>query len=97
MFGSESDRTSNGAGEQTDSHYFLIAFDPKAQALVECREFAVDEEAEAALVGAEETYRGSGIQVVSFQASSIEDLKRTHPHYFEAANADDAPFPLIEA
>lgn len=97
MFGSEPSHTSNGAGKPTDSQYFLIAFDPKAQALVESREFAVDQEAEAALIDAEQKYRGTGIQVVSFRAASIDDLKRTHPHYFEEGRADEAPFPLVEA
>ena len=103
-FGSGSAHTSNGVGvqtephdEQTDPDYFLIAFDPKAQELVECREFALDDAAEAALIDAEENYRGTDIQVVSFQAASIDDLKRTHPHYFEQGHADAAPFPLVGA
>jgi len=81
--------------EQTDTHSFLIAFDPIAQEIVECHEFSADEEAEAALLDAERKHRGTDIQVVSFQAASIDDLKRTHPHYFEQGKTDATPFPLV--
>lgn len=88
LSGSGSARTSS----VSDLRYFLVVYDPRGEDLVDLKEFRDQEEAGAAYFAAEKAHDGDGIQVLLFDADSIESIKRTHPHYFSDSNGDTLEF-----
>lgn len=69
--------------------YFLVVFDPRAEVLVRVQEYSDAVEAATARRSAEEQYQGTALQVVMFAAHSIDNVKRTHPHYFRGRSTGD--------
>jgi hypothetical protein len=86
LFGNGSARTS-GADDQYGLRYYLIVYDTGAQRLRQDPDEFVDAEtAQSAFVEAEERLRDEGdLQVVMFVARSLDNVRSTHPHYFDEA------------
>jgi hypothetical protein len=86
LFGNGSARTSE-ADERDGLRYYLIVYDTGAQRLSgDPDEFDDAEAAQTAFVEAEERLRGEGeLQVVMFVARSLDNVRSTHPHYFDDA------------
>lgn len=72
--------------------HFLLVYDFGAQRLVSQKEFGDGNEAATAYAALESKYRGrDDLEIVLVGADSIETIKRTHAHYFDAVEAD-SPF-----
>jgi hypothetical protein len=86
LFGSESARTS-AEDERNGLRYYLLVYDAAAQRLADGPDEYVDgDDAQTAFVAAEERLRGQDwLQVVMFVARSLDNVRSTHPHYFEDA------------
>jgi vacuolar-type H+-ATPase subunit F/Vma7 len=65
--------------------HFLLVYDFDAQRLTGQQEFKDGEEAANAYAALERQYKGrDDLEVVLVGADSIETIKRTHAHYFDA-------------
>jgi hypothetical protein len=72
--------------------HFLLVYDLAAQCLIEQQEFSDGGEAASAYSALEREYQGrEDLEIVLVGADSIETIKRTHAHYFDAA-ATTSPF-----
>lgn len=68
--------------------HFLLVYDLGAQRLIEQQEFGDGDEAAAAYAVLERQYKGrNDLEIVLVGADSIETIKRTHAHYFDAVEA----------
>ena len=76
--------------EQMSLVHFLLVYNGPGRTLERCEPFDDVEAALVAYAQAEVAYRGRGdIEVVLLGSDSIETLKRTHGHYFEAPTEPD--------
>lgn len=65
--------------------HFLLIYDLSAQQLVRQEEFADADEAVAAYAAAEREFgERSQLEIVLVGADSIETIRQTHAHYFDA-------------
>jgi hypothetical protein len=65
--------------------HFLLVYDLAAQHLVKQQEFSDGDEAGAAYAALEREYKScEDFEIVLVGADSIETIKRTHAHYFDA-------------
>ena len=65
--------------------HFLLVYDLGAQCLIDQQEFSDGDEAATAYAALERHYKGRGdLEIVLVGADSIETIKRTHAHYFDA-------------
>jgi vacuolar-type H+-ATPase subunit F/Vma7 len=65
--------------------HFLLVYDLGAQRLIEQQEFGDGDEASAAYAALERRYKDrDDLEIVLVGADSIETIKRTHAHYFDA-------------
>lgn len=65
--------------------HFLLVYDLVARKLVRQDEFSDGDEAAVAYGALEREYKGrSDLEIVLVGADSIETIKRTHAHYFDA-------------
>ncbi|HMJ72351.1 MAG TPA: hypothetical protein VK471_03185 [Solirubrobacterales bacterium] len=68
--------------------HFLLVYDLVAQRLIKQQEFDEGDEAAAAYAALEREYKGrEDLEIVLVGADSIETIKRTHAHYFDAVEA----------
>jgi hypothetical protein len=86
LFGNGSARTS-AERERDGLRYYLLVYDTEAQQLARGPDEYVDgDDAQKAFVAAEEGLRDEGaLQVVMFVARSLNNVRSTHPHYFDDA------------
>jgi hypothetical protein len=65
--------------------YYLLVYDTATQRLADGPDEYLDgDDAQAAFVAAEERLRGEDeLQVVMFVARSLDNVRSTHPHYFD--------------
>ena len=81
----------SGAEEMSLVH-FLLVYNGPGRTLERCERFEDVNIGLEAYGRAEDEYRGRhDIEVVLLGSDSIETLKRTHGHYFEAATVPDLP------
>lgn len=72
--------------------HFLLVYDLGVQRLISQREFADGNEAATAYAALEREYQGrKDLEIVLVGADSIETIKRTHAHYFDAVETG-SPF-----
>ncbi len=72
--------------------HFLLVYNGPTRTLTRCERFEDPDRGLAAYAQAEDEYRGrQDIEVVLLGSDSIETLKRTHGHYFEASTEPDLP------
>ena len=72
--------------------HFLLVYDLAAQHLIKQQEFSDGDEAAVAYADLEREYKDrSDLEIVLVGADSIETIKRTHAHYFDAVAAG-SPF-----
>jgi hypothetical protein len=72
--------------------HFLLVYDLAAQRLIKQQEFSDGNEAAAAYAALEGDYKGrEDFEIVLVGADSIETIKRTHAHYFDAVGTG-SPF-----
>lgn len=72
--------------------HFLLVYDLGAQRLIEQQEFDDGDRAAAAYAACESQYKDrDDLEIVLVGADSIETIKRTHAHYFDAV-ATSSPF-----
>jgi predicted metal-dependent HD superfamily phosphohydrolase len=65
--------------------HFLLVYDLGAQRLIKQQEFGDGDEAAAAYAALERHYKDrDDLEIVLVGADSIETIKRTHAHYFDA-------------
>ncbi|HEY5816527.1 MAG TPA: hypothetical protein VIS95_09355 [Solirubrobacterales bacterium] len=65
--------------------HFLLVYDLDAQRLIGQEEFGDGEEAASAYAALEHQYKGrNDLEIVLVGADSLETIKRTHAHYFDA-------------
>lgn len=68
--------------------HFLLVYDLGAQRLIEQEEFDDGDKAAAAYAERERQHEGrDDLEIVLVGADSIETIKRTHAHYFDAVAA----------
>lgn len=78
--------------EEMSLVHFLLVYNGPGRTLERCEPFEDVEAALTASAQAEDLYRGRhDIEVVLLGSDSIETLKRTHGHYFEAPTEPDLP------
>lgn len=72
--------------------HFLLVYDLTVHRLIEQQEFDDGDEAAAAYSALEGEYKGrDDLEIVLVGADSIETIKRTHAHYFDAVSTG-SPF-----
>lgn len=65
--------------------HFLLIYDLSAERLVRQQEYADADEAVTAYATAEREYRArSDLEIVLVGADSLDTIKQTHAHYFDA-------------
>lgn len=65
--------------------HFLLVYDLGAQCLVSQQQFVDGDEAAVANAALERQHKGrDDLEIVLVGADSIETIKRTHTHYFDA-------------
>lgn len=65
--------------------HFLLVYDLAAQRLIEQQEFSDGNEASVAYAALERKFKErTDLEIVLVGADSIETIKRTHAHYFDA-------------
>jgi hypothetical protein len=72
-------------GSHEGVHHYIVVFRPEDKDIAMQWDFADSAQAHACFSRAEEQYRDQDeLQVVMFSASSFDNVRRTHPHYFKA-------------
>lgn len=68
--------------------HFLLVYDLKQQKLLDSERFDDADEASSAYAAKEGEYRGrDDLEIVLVGADSLDTIRRTHSHYFDATDA----------